>query len=160
VEVPDELNVEESGFPTAAAAAKAAGARYGQIGVDSQRELQLGIVKLGDDNFGYLTPGWGPAGSDIVDPSGLLSAYRAAGHEPFAWMHGHFDGQLNFSSNDFWMVWEKPGSAYLVNRNLEVRRLRNHHLQSALRNVPRHYPRGLAGLEKYYARNGIPGDKL
>nr|WP_277347482.1 RHS repeat-associated core domain-containing protein [Wenzhouxiangella sp. XN79A] len=160
VEVPDELDVEESGFPTAADAAKAAGARYGQIGVDSRREVQLGIVKLGDNNFGYLTPGWGSVGSDIVDPSGLLSAYRAAGHEPFAWMHGHFDGQLNFSANDFWMAWERSGSTYLVNRNLEVRRLRNHHLQSALRNVPRHYPGGLAGLQRYYAQDGIPGDTL
>jgi hypothetical protein len=75
VEVPDAIHVEESEFPTAADAAKAAGARYGQQGVDSRREVQLGIVRLGEENFGYLTPGWGPEGSTIVDFGPLLSAY-------------------------------------------------------------------------------------
>lgn len=76
-------------------------------------------------------------------------------------MHGHFDHQLNFSSNDFGLIWEKPGSTFLVNRNLEVRSLTNADLQNALKALPFDYRRhGLSGLQKYHRDEGIPGTVL
>lgn len=66
VEVPESVKVEESGFGTAEAAAKAVAEKYGQIGVDNEPELQIGIIKLGKNDWGYLTPGWAPVGSTIV----------------------------------------------------------------------------------------------
>ncbi len=36
-------------------------------------------VGLGEKNGGYLTPGWGPQGAQIVNPGVLFDAYANAG---------------------------------------------------------------------------------
>ncbi|KZX01710.1 hypothetical protein JL49_04095 [Pseudoalteromonas luteoviolacea] len=131
--IPEEIKVEESGFKTLDEAAIAAGAKYGEMGVKNKQELQLALVRLGKENYGYVTPGWGPQGAAIINPGALFDAYVNAGFDIAAWMHGHWDGQLNFSSNDFGLVWEKSYPTYMVNSNLEVRKLTHRHLKRAYR---------------------------
>ncbi|WP_231100769.1 SpvB/TcaC N-terminal domain-containing protein [Pseudoalteromonas luteoviolacea] len=159
--IPEEIKVEESGFKTLDEAAIAAGAKYGEMGVKNKQELQLALVRLGKENYGYVTPGWGPQGAAIINPGALFDAYVNAGFDIAAWMHGHWDGQLNFSSNDFGLVWEKSYPTYMVNSNLEVRKLTHRHLKRAYRKLPHNYKTlKLKGLVNYYGHEGLPGDKL
>ena len=159
--VPDNIKIEAKGYDSAASAAVAAGQRYGSEGVETRREVQLGITKVGDNNWGYLTPGWGPQGATRVDPTDLLNAYINAGFIVKAWMHGHFDSQLNFSAIDFALVWKTEYSTYLVNSKGQVRMLNDGHLQSAMRFLPRSSRRlQLQGLQSYYSETGLPGDEL
>ncbi|WP_445765912.1 toxin TcdB middle/N-terminal domain-containing protein [Rheinheimera sp.] len=159
--IPDNIKVEADGFKTMEEAAIAAGAKYGKLGMDNKKELQLAIVQIGKDNFGYLTPGWGPVGGTIVDPSALFNTYVNLGFKVTAWMHGHWDSQGNFSATDFGLVWKKPEPTFLVNKNMEVRKLTNEHLQSAFKKMPMDYRRQkLNGLQRYYGDKGLPGDLL
>lgn len=160
--VPPEIQLEASGYLTPEEAALAAGARYGAEGVANRQEVQLGLVQVATKNWGYLTPGWGPVGATLVDASALFDAYGTAGFAVSAWMHGHFDSQLNFSAQDFKLVWNKPKiSTYMVNRNGEVRVLRHSHLKSALKTMSGSlYKKNLTGLQAHYETTGLPGDRL
>lgn len=159
--IPEEIKVEASGFENQDEAAIAAGARYGELGVKNKQELQMAIVRLGEKNYGYLTPGWGPQGAKLVNPGALFDAYVNAGFEITSWMHGHWDRQLNFSAIDFRSVWEKSYPTYMVNSNLEVRKLTNSHLQRAYRAMPHRYKKlKLRGLMSYYGHSGLAGEKL
>lgn len=161
VELPSSVKIEGSGFTSEGDAAKAAGQKYGSEGVQRQRELQLGLTQLDSKNWGYLTPGWGPEGATIVDPKNLFLAYIAAGYSVSAWMHGHFDNQLNFSAADFAQVWVTRSSAYLVNSASEVRVLTDGYLRRALKDLPMDQRRkGLQGLQGAYYTPGLPGEKL
>lgn len=113
VSVPESIKVESQGHNTLADAATAAGSQYGEMGVDKSSEVQLGFVRVTGGGWGYLTPGWGPEGVKIVNPQPLLDAYRSAGYKVAAWMHGHFDHNLNFSANDFGLVWGKGVPTFL-----------------------------------------------
>nr|WP_105180212.1 RHS repeat-associated core domain-containing protein [Pseudoalteromonas sp. T1lg21] len=159
--VPDEIKIEASGFKTQEEAAIAAGAQYGEEGVKNKQELQLAIVRVGKDEYGYLTPGWGPSGAAIINPGDLFDAYKKAGFDIASWMHGHWDGQLNFSANDFGLVWKKTYPTFMVNRKLEVRKLTNKHLKKAFKSLPANYKKlELKGLINYYGHDGLPGEKL
>ncbi|WP_367347455.1 RHS repeat-associated core domain-containing protein [Stenotrophomonas bentonitica] len=136
VSVPDSIKVESQGYPTASDAAKAAGNQYGEIGVKSKRELQLGLTKVASGDWGYLTPGWGPEDATRVDPAPLLQAYEAAGFRVDAWMHGHFDSQLNFSATDFTIVWGRSWPTFMVNRNGTTRVLTDSYLKGVSRSLP------------------------
>jgi RHS repeat-associated protein len=161
VSVPDSIKMESQGYRTAGDAAKAAGSEYGKKGVESRRELQLGLTEIKVGEWGYLTPGWGPEKAKIVDPRPLLRAYISAGFKVDAWMHGHFDSNLNFSANDFALVWGGGAATFMVNKNGAVRMLNDSHLQSALRRLPFEVrKRGLSGLKQYYSNEGLPGDEL
>jgi hypothetical protein len=161
IEVPSSVKIEAQGFETSNAAAKAAGAAYGEEGVRRRQELQLGLSRLGEGNWSYLTPGWGPVGAVRVDPTALLQAYRAAGLSVQAWMHGHFDSQLFFSAVDFSMVWGKSQPTYLVNSVGQVRSLTDAQLKGALKSLPRDYKsKGFDGLRKFYEESGFPGSEL
>ena len=141
VSVPDSIKVEKSGFKTPSEAALAAGGIYGPEGVTRQQEAQLAITQIDKNNWGYLTPSWGPKDATRVDPTNLFNAYRAAGYKIKYWMQGHFDGNLNFSAIDFSLVWRSGKSApsrktFMVNRMGEVRFLTSEHLESAFRGIP------------------------
>jgi hypothetical protein len=76
-------------------------------------------------------------------------------------MHGHFDGQLNFSAVDFSQAWGKGRQAYLANSAGQVRVLTNQHLQNALSGLPIDTRAlGVFGLQKVYVTEGLPGDTL
>ncbi|MBW8852314.1 MAG: RHS repeat-associated core domain-containing protein, partial [Xanthomonadales bacterium] len=159
--VPESIKIEASGFDSAASAAVAAGKAYGSLGVEKGSEVQLAITKIRDGNWGYLTPGWGPKGFRVVDFSELRKAYIKAGFSVDAWMHGHFDSQLNFSATDFSLVWRQNYPTFLVNSQGQVRMLSNEYLQSVLNDLPFHSRRrGLQGLRQNYAESGLPGDQL
>ncbi|MGV6493261.1 RHS repeat domain-containing protein [Stenotrophomonas rhizophila] len=158
--VPSKVQVESRGYDSARSAAKAAGAAYGPEGVEKSQEAQLGITNLGKGEWGYLTPGWGPVGQVRVDPRPLFQAYKEAGLTVAAWMHGHFDSQLNFSAQDFTLVWGTSFETFLVNREGEVRVLTNDHLMDAFKRIPvskRHL--GIQELQRQYS-SGISGDEL
>jgi hypothetical protein len=76
VVVPANLKVEARNFHTEADAAKAAGAAYGPLGVANKQEFDLGIIELGNQDWGYLTPGWGPVNATRVNPKPLFAAYK------------------------------------------------------------------------------------
>lgn len=138
-----------------------AGEKYGEQGVKSEQELQLAIVRVGKDDYGYLTPGWGAPGDRIINPQELFEAYGKAGFKVAAWMHGHWDSELNFSANDFGLVWGKSYRTFMVNRKLEVRKLTNKHLKKAFKSLPSRYKRKkLQGLVEYYGLEGLPGETL
>lgn len=158
--VPNKVVVESRGYDSLRSAAKAVGKAYGQQGVDNRQELQIGITNLGKGEWGYLTPGWGGVGESRVDPGPLFQAYQDAGLTVAAWMHGHFDSQLDFSATDFTLVWGTKLETFLVNREGEVRVLTNDHLMGAFRRMPinkRHM--GLKALQSEY-KGGISGDEL
>lgn len=119
--VPSNIKVEADGFSTKNVAAKAFGKRYGPTGVKNKQELQgaisfLGKDKKGNDNWGYLTPGWGPKNAEIVDVGNLFTAYRKAGFSIQGWLHGHYTTNTKFSPTDYGSVWGETGArkTYLV----------------------------------------------
>lgn len=159
--LPRAVKIEASGFKTAEEAALALGGAYGKTGTANRQELQGGLTWIARDNWGYLTPGWGPVGSTKVDPSKLFAMYKANGLKVHAWMHGHWDAQLNFSAVDFDHVWGRTYATYMVNSAGEVRKLTHAHLRSALESMRGSTLRkDLSGLKHYYSQTGIPGDKL
>jgi len=160
--VPGKVQIERSGFLTKEDAARDAGATYGANGVSRKQEVQLGLIRIAPDNWGYLTPGWGPVGATRVDSTALFDAYRATGLKVHAWMHGHWDQQLNFSATDFPLVWGKPNvSTFLINSAGEVRVLRHSHLDAGLQAMQGStFKQNLQGLMSYYAETGLPGEKL
>ena len=163
--VPGTIKVEASNFPTKDDAAKAAGAAYGALGVKNKQEVQLGLLELGPQNWGYLTLGWGPFGAGKVDPSALLAAYRNAGFKNSmgvkVWMHGHWDGQMNFSATDFPHVRKVGAMTYLVNKGGEVRVLTHQDLKSAISGMRGStLPKDFSGVQMYYKESGLPGRKL
>ncbi|MET4616216.1 hypothetical protein ABIA71_001792 [Stenotrophomonas sp. 2619] len=94
-----------------------------------------------------------------VDPRSLFQAYKEAGLTVAAWMHGHFDSQLNFSAQDFTLVWGASFETFLLNREGEVRVLTNDHLMDAFKRITigkRHL--GIQGLQRQYS-SGISGDE-
>ncbi len=123
VSVPDQIMVEETGFSTPSAAAKAFGDRYSQQGVDERAEYQVGIVRIDKGNFGYVTPGMGPPGATIVDPAPLFNAIRGAGFRMVAWAHTHFDSNMKFSGTDMQFVKDTGGTLFMTNRAGETYRL-------------------------------------
>ena len=139
-------------------AALAAGADVGPQSKDRKQEPQVGLIRIKDGDWGYLTPGWGPVGAKQVNTTPLFDAYVTANLTPYAWLHGHFDDQLNFSATDFVSVWGRPNPSYLVNKNGEVRILRDSHLQDARGRLPKGTPKTLSGLMQYYRDTGLPGD--
>jgi RHS repeat-associated protein len=158
VEVPSEIRIESSGYKSSAEAARATGAAYGSEGVRTKRELEVGLIRIAKNNWGVLTPGWGPAGATRVDPSALLDAYVDAKLMPHVWMHGHFDSQLNFSATDFGLVFGQSRYTYLVNREGDVRVLRDSYLQRMFNRMPSFSKKnGLRGLQSYYP-DGLPGE--
>ena len=166
VQVPSVISIDASGFPTLDDAARDVGARYGKIGAITHRELQTSFVfDSATNSWGYLTPGWGPPESTRIDTAALKAAYEKflapKGQYLSSWMHGHWDGQLNFSSVDFDSVWHKKYSVYMVNKSGEVRRLNNGHLQRGLRGMSGSLlPKTLQGLKSYYETKGLAGDPL
>jgi len=133
--------------------------RYGKEGVDNKKELQIGIIRVGDKNWGYLTPGWGQEGSTFVNPTELYKQYIKAGLKPNYWMHGHWDKTLNFSATDFGLVWKNFDKTFLVNRNIETRVLTDKHIKKAMRRM-RAKIKSLSNLQAELAEAGLPGDIL
>lgn len=158
--LPETIKIEADGFADRDAAAKAAGERYGAEGTENEQEVQLGIIRISEGNWGYLTPGWGEKGATLVDPNNLLDAYQEAGFTVRAWLHGHWDAQLKFSAQDYPNAWFAPGVTYLVNRNLEVRKLTRGYLDKKFKRMPQHYKKlGVGGLQAAY-KDGLDGEKL
>jgi hypothetical protein len=155
VQVPSSIKIEAQNYATREDAARAAGLAYGAQGVARQQEVDLGLTQDPNNGWGYLTPGWGPVGATRVNATPLLRAYIAAGYRVNAWMHGHFDSQLNFSATDFALAWHK-GPTFLVNRNGDVRSLTDSYLQAKASQLP--IPqRNLSGLQQAYWTEGLPG---
>lgn len=107
-----------------------------------------------------MTPGWGNEGDKVINWGGLLDMYDNAGLSPDSWMHGHFDGQLNFSSNDFDNSWSNYSKSFLVNRKNEVRVLTRRYLEKKQKRLDRRYKKmgKPYGLKVYYAKDGLPGE--
>lgn len=152
------MQIEGSGYGNADSAALAFGKAYGNEGVTRQQEPQGALVEVSENNWGYLTPGWGPIDGRRIDFSKLYSAYKAAGFTPRAWTHGHFDDVRNFSATDFALVWGRSSETYLVNKVGEVRALNNGHLRAAAAAMRgSSLPRNLPGISQYYEAIDLPG---
>ncbi|MCB1584593.1 MAG: RHS repeat-associated core domain-containing protein, partial [Xanthomonadales bacterium] len=165
--IPANISVEKDGFKTMADVAKYITSKYGNDVVTNRQELQTAIVKIGKNNYGYLTPGWGPVDAKIVDVGDLYDAYKNTGFSIMSWMHGHFDNQLNFSAQDFASAWHPDTKVvrrktFLVNRKLETKVLNNLHLHRAMKKLRRSRKGnvGFSDLQIYYKKKGLPGDKL
>ncbi|WP_460877787.1 RHS repeat-associated core domain-containing protein, partial [Rhodanobacter koreensis] len=156
---PADPKIEASGFPSDLDAAKAAGKAYGAQGTMKHQEVELGLVQIKVGNWGYLTPGWGPVGATLVDPTPVFQAYTNAGLSVNEWMHGHFDGQLGFSATDMGIVYGQsaPYRTFMVNSRGETRWMSN---QDLLRHrgdlTPDEAIRGLQGYQELLP-NGLPG---
>jgi RHS repeat-associated protein len=157
--VPEEVKVEASGFLTPADAARAMLTAYHQETLKRRQEPQSAIVKIGADNWGYLTPGWGPTDAVIVYTSKLAAAYKAAGYARGIPIHGHFDSNLNFSTTDFERVWG-GGYQYMFNRKGELRGLGHGHLMTEFKKLHiSDKKQGLRALQRKFPY-GLPGDNL
>lgn len=160
VSVPSSIKIEKSGYKAKNAALKGAASDLGPTGVANKQELQVGIIRVASGNWGYLTPGWGPVGSTEVDATALFDAYVANNLRPNAWLHGHFDSQLNFSAVDFAGPWEGI-ELHLVNRRGEVRVLNRSHLDTARRRMKGTIMGSdLGALQHVYQDVGLPGDEI
>lgn len=144
------------GYPNAA---KSVAEKYGQKGVDDKKELQVGLIRVGDKNWGYLTPGWGQEEAKLVNPTALFEMYKEAGLKPEFWMHGHWDSNPNFSATDFGLVWENFDKTFLVNRNIETRVLTKEHMKKAKRGMSSRI-KSLKNLQIELSNKGLPGDIL
>jgi hypothetical protein len=132
---------------------------YHQETLKRRQEPQSAIVKIGADNWGYLTPGWGPTDAVIVYTSKLAAAYKAAGYARGIPIHGHFDSNLNFSTTDFERVWG-GGYQYMFNRKGELRGLGHGHLMTEFKKLHiSDKKQGLRALQRKFPY-GLPGDNL
>jgi len=134
----------------------------------SHQELQDLIVYLGKNDWGYLTPGWGPSQAVEVDTKALIAAYQGASYTSGIWIHSHFDNTLGFSATDFALVWTRnPPSkgqtgpiTYLINSHMELRVLTDAYLHKKFNELDFGEKRnGLYGLQKAYWQEGLPGLK-
>lgn len=117
VSMPSKIAVGQSGFATPEDAAKAFGDEYYAQGVKEQSEYQTAIVKLGNNDYGYMLPGAGPQGATIVDPTPLFNAIKQAGYTIVAWDHTHWDNTMTFSGSDMYFVKDTKGTLFLTNAN-------------------------------------------
>ena len=109
-------DVLQSGYLTANEAATAAGVRFGKIGIDTQREFQVGIIKIADGNFGFTNSYWGAPSANVVNVQTAIDALTTRYGDNFvAWGHGHFDGNLKFSGIGLDYTFAKTRPLYLYN---------------------------------------------
>ncbi len=163
VSVPSDIKIEADGFETPEQAAVAAGKQIGPGGEMARHPAQeplLGIVKT-NKGWGYLTPGWGPVSADNVCMTPLIDAYSSMHFNVSYWMHGHWNAQLNFSAQDFGLVYGSgTNKTFLVNQNNEVRELTTKDVNSALSQMRRGGSierANLQGLRDYHKVDGLPG---
>ncbi len=164
--VPDKIKLEASGYKTSKAAAEAVKDKYAATSMKNHQELETAIVHMGKDNWGYLTPGWGPSGIREVDTTALVNAYQNAGYATGIWIHSHFDSMLNFSATDFGLVWtdkapkrgETGTITYMINSHLELRELTDAYLHEKFNALDFQQQRlELEGLQQTYWEDGLPG---
>jgi RHS repeat-associated protein len=120
--VPSHIAPSGRSYSSAGGAAKAFGDAYYAKGVKEKSEYQTGIIYeqggiYGKGGYDYMSPGAGPPGARMVDPTALFDAINAAGFNIVAWAHTHWDSNLMFSGADMQFVYRTHGTLFMTNRD-------------------------------------------
>jgi hypothetical protein len=89
--VPENIQIEASGFGCPDAAHAAFGGKYFQQSVSEQREYITLYVPSPNGTWGYLTPGLGPVRSGLINIRPYVRAAEALGFGDQYRGHTHFD---------------------------------------------------------------------